>query len=103
VLNLLCGIELKMNESDFNQMIEISNIFNFDAMKKFICKQLPAPQSFEESIKYIKQSTQFSYQKHLNRAISIAAQQFKNIEFSIINNLAHSILSQIINSTELII
>jgi hypothetical protein len=72
-------------------------------MKKFICKQLPSPQSFEDSIKYIKQSTQFSYQKHLNQAISIAAKQFKNIDFSILRDLPSFILSQIINSAELVV
>jgi hypothetical protein len=72
-------------------------------LKTFISKQLPAPQSFDESIKYIKQSTQFSYQKHLNQAISVTTRQFKNIEFSLLRYLSCSILSQIINSTELII
>jgi hypothetical protein len=73
VLNLLFGHELIINETEIDQMIEVSTIFHFDALKTFISKHLLAPQSFEDSIKYIKQSTQFFNQKHLNQTISITA------------------------------
>jgi hypothetical protein len=103
VLNLLRGNSIKIPESEINQMIEVSNILHFDNIKKFIFKQLPAPQSFEESIKFIKQSTQFAYQKHLNQAISIVVKQFKKIDFSVLRDLPLSFLIQIISSKAFLI
>jgi hypothetical protein len=103
VLNLLRGHEIIFNESEVSQMIEISKILHFDLFQKFICKQIPLPQSFDDSIKFIKQSTQFTYQNNLDQAISIVAKQFKNIGFSVLIDLPSSILLQILNSEELVI